>query len=254
MTANVANIWRHPLKSHGREAVSAVDLEPGKTMPFDRLWAVTHDTSRFNTAKPEWAECVNFARGSKNPALMAIDARLATDTRALTLSHPERPDLTFHPDQPEDVARFLDWLKPLNLPDKMRPTGIVSAAERGMTDTDYPSISILSNASLAALSAPAGSTVSPLRFRGNFWLDGLAPWQEFDWIGQEIEIGSVRLKVSEPIGRCLATTANPDNGQRDIDTLDLLKTGWGHTDFGVYAEVIKGGTIRVSDTLTVVKA
>ncbi|MFQ5438811.1 MAG: MOSC domain-containing protein, partial [Paracoccaceae bacterium] len=94
---------------------------------------------------------------------------------------------------------------------------------------------------------------SPLRWRGNIWLGGMRAWEEFDWIGHEVRIGSVRFIIREAIGRCLATSANPETGVRDIQTLALLKEGWGHTDFGVYGEVIEGGKLATGDEVVVEK-
>ena len=53
----------------------------------------------------------------------------------------------------------------------------------------------------------------------------------------------------EAIVRCLATTANPATGQRDLDTLGCLKSDFGHQHFGVYAQVTRGGEIGPGDTL-----
>ena len=39
----VVEIWRHPIKSHGREALSTVAVTAGQTLPLDRAWAVAHD-------------------------------------------------------------------------------------------------------------------------------------------------------------------------------------------------------------------
>ena len=44
--------------------------------------------------------------------------------------------------------------------------------------------------------------------------------------------------------------ANPDTGRRDLDTLGLLDD-LGHQEFGVYAEVIDGGTVSVRDGMVV---
>jgi hypothetical protein len=52
----------------------------------------------------------------------------------------------------------------------------------------------------------------------------------------------------EPIGRCRATEANPETGRRDAPTLAALEDGWGHTRFGVYAMVRKGGSMSPSAT------
>ena len=49
--------------------------------------------------------------------------------------------------------------------------------------------------------------------------------------------------------RCLATTANPDTGLRDADTLGALNALSGHQDFGLYARVIEPGTLSLDDTL-----
>ncbi len=249
MGGRVAGLWRHPLKSHGREALTSVLLHSGGTLPWDRRWAVIHEASHVDAGNPAWAPCANFATGARNPALMAITARLDAEGRSLALSHPDRPQISFRPDERSDVWRFLDWLEPLIDPAQPRPAGIVRLPGRGMTDTEYASVSILSLSSLAALSEAAGTALSPARFRGNIWLDGLPPWAEFGLTGREIAIGSARLRVVEPIRRCRATTANPETGAVDLDTLALLESGWGHRDFGIYAEVVAGGEIALGDPM-----
>ena len=247
MTATLAHIARHPIKSHGREELASVLLTAGESLPFDRYWAVAHDAARL---VPGWNECVNFARGAKAPALMAISARLEDATATITLMHPEKPDLTFRPDDTADLARFLDWVRPLNPADRAQPVQIVTAG-RAMTDTDYPSISIFGLASNKALSGVLAQELSPDRWRGNLWIDGLAPWAEFDWVGKRVQIGTTVLEVVERITRCRATMANPRTGVIDADTLGALDTTFGHQDFGVYARVITGGTIALGDTVQV---
>ena len=88
-----------------------------------------------------------------------------------------------------------------------------------------------------------------MRFRGNIWVDGLAPWEEHDLVGKKFRIGGAVFEGVEPIVRCLATNANPDTGVRDADTLKALNSGWGHQDFGLYARVLEPGTITVDDTV-----
>jgi uncharacterized protein YcbX len=95
-----------------------------------------------------------------------------------------------------------------------------------------------------------GHDLSPYRWRGNLWIDGLQPWAEFDWVGRDVQIGSAVLHVKERIVRCKATSANPSTGQIDADTLGALNAGYGHQDFGVYAQVIRGGSVTLGDTVT----
>jgi uncharacterized protein len=240
-TGRLARICRHPIKSHGREDLASVTLSVGECVPFDRHWAVAHEAAKL---VPGWNACVNFARGSKAPALMAITAELDEDTREVRLAHPARGNLSFRPDDPEDLPRFLDWVRPLNPENRAQPCQIVSAG-RGMTDSPIPSIAILSMASLADLSARMGMDLSVHRWRGNLWIDGLDPWAEFDWIGREIRIGDAVLQIEERITRCKATTVNPETGHPEGDTLTALDMAFGHQDFGVYATVVKAGTLQL---------
>lgn len=240
MTGEVISLWRHPIKAHGREAVKTVTLRPGQTMPWDRVWAVAHEASKADGS--EWAPCPNFSRAAKAPQLMAISAR--TDGDRMTLQHPDRPDLTFDPDTEQDV--FLNWVKPLMPADRAASARIVRVAGRGMTDSDFPSVSLFNMASHRAVEQKLGHDLSIHRWRGNIWFDGLPLWEEFDWIGREVQIGEAVFSIRERIQRCLATTANPETGHRDADTLGALDS-WGHQDFGVNAEVIRGGEVKPGD-------
>jgi len=66
-----------------------------------------------------------------------------------------------------------------------------------------------------------------------------------------LRIGTAELKIEEPIKRCMATTANPETGKRDADTLGALKQNWGHTNFGIVGIVTRTGRVAVDDTLEV---
>ena len=243
MTGRLAQICRHPIKGHGRETLASVRLLAGACLPWDRHWAVAHEAAQL---EPGWNPCVNFARGAKAPELMAITSQLDEATATVTLRHPAQGEITLRPDDPADLPRFLDWVRPLNPQSRAQPARIVTAG-RGMTDSDFPSVAILSTASLADLSARMGHDLSPHRWRGNLWLDGAAPWAEFDWIGRVIHIGQAVLRIEEPITRCTATQVNPDSGKADADTLSALEAAFGHQDFGVYATVIAGGMVATGD-------
>lgn len=251
MTGRVAQIWRHPIKSHGREALEEVRLEAGRTMPGDRVWAVAHADAKLDPAAPEWAPCANFSRGAKAPGLMAIDASFDEKTGRISLTHPEREALRFNPDDPADETRFLAWVTPLCPADRAPLARLVRVPGRGMTDTDYPSISLLGLASHRAVAARVGRAISPLRWRGNIHVEGLAPWEEFDWPGRRLRLGEAEIEVRERIERCLATAASTRTGRRDTDTLGVLEDGWGHRDFGVYAVVTRGGAVRLGDPVEI---
>lgn len=245
MSPRVASLWRYPIKAVGREDIGSVDLIAGQTLPGDRQWAVAHEASVAEDGA--WSRCGQFLRAASSPALMAIELRRSGDR--LILSHPGRPDLTVAPDETPDA--LLDWLRPLVAEGRPAPARIVRAPEgRGMTDTSDPSISLASLASHGAVEAAAGGPVSIHRWRCNIWLDGLSPWDEFAWVGRRLRLGQAEAEVTRRIDRCMATTANPATGERDMDTLDLLDR-FGARDFSVGLTVTKGGTLSVGDTVEV---
>jgi len=245
-TARVAEIWRHPVKSLGAERVAGTVLAAGRTMPWDRVWALAHAKTRFDFDAPAWQSFQSFLRGSIAPLFAAVSARVDETSGRIAFQHPRLGELEIDPDDPADWTRFVDWVRPL-CPEGPGPLALARVPGRGMTDTDFPSVSIKSLASLRALSQRMGVELTPRRFRGNIWLDGMAPWEEFDWIGREIAIGSARLRVVERVVRCNLTKTNPETGIRDADTLGTLQAAYGHKDFGVYCEVIEGGAVAEGD-------
>lgn len=241
----LAHIFRHPIKAHGRQSLDHVALNEGRCLPFDRHWAVAHEAARLRDG---WNPCMNFTRGAKTPTLQAISAQFDDAAGQLTLTHPARDALAFDPDTAQGQADFLNWVAPLMAGGRAQPVRLVTAG-RGMTDTDFESVSILNLASNRVLGARLGCDLGLDRWRGNLWLDGLAPWEEFDLLDRELAIGDARLKVVERITRCRATMVDCATGRIDVDTLAELDAGYGHTDFGVYAIVTRGGIIRTGDRL-----
>ncbi len=249
MKPHVSGIWRHPIKSHGREELAQTVLKEGRCIPWDRRWAVAHEMAKIDWEAPGWVACTNFSRGAKAPRLMAITARVDLRRQEVTLSHPDLPDLTFDPDA--DPGALIQWVMPISALDRALPARVVRAGITGMTDTDYQSISLINLASHAELAKHLGQDISPLRWRGNLLLDGLEPWVERDWIGKTLRVGNAELEIREHITRCKATTASTRTGERDADTLGALRTGWGHQEFGVYGVVTKTGDLRQGDTVEV---
>jgi uncharacterized protein YcbX len=244
MSARLAQIWRHPIKAHGREEIETVTLEPGKALPWDRLWAVAHTRSKFDPAKPAWAAPINFSRGCNLPRLQQITCTCDTAQGRITFTHPDCAALTVNPDDPSDARRFLRWVTPFSGDAELLPARLVRAPDTAMTDTAYASISLINLATHRAVEAHVGRPLSQLRWRGNFLIEGLDPWEEMSWPGKRVQLGGVEFDVIEPITRCRMTEANPDTGARDVEMLRSLRDGFGHTDCGVYLKVATGGTVR----------
>lgn len=247
MSITLDQIWRHPIKGIGAERISGAFMAPDCALPLDRAYAVIEAGA--DPLQGQWQPCRNFLRGAKAPQLMAITA-CCLDNGTIRLSHPDLPDHIFDPKG--DHSNLIAWLGTIYPPERPAPMAVVAAPKSGMTDANFASISILNLASLRALEARADMSLDPRRFRGNLWLEGLAPWEELDLIGATLVIGEARLKIVEPITRCRATEANPDTGVRDVPTLQILQSGWDHSEFGVYAETTQAGHIAQGDKVEII--
>ena len=243
--AQVTSIWRHPIKSHGREEVTSTTLIAGQTMPGDRVWAVAHEASKADGS--EWVPCANFNRVSKVPQLMAMSAKLDDTTGLVTLRHPQLGEITFNPDG--DPQAFLEWVHPIMPTNRAQSKRFVKVSNRGMTDSDFPSVTLCNSASHSAVERKLGMDISKLRWRGNIWLDGLSEWEEFEWMGRDVQIGDAILRPLERTDRCPSTNSNPETGVHDADVLSALDS-FGHRDFSVRAQVIQGGLIDLNSKAT----
>jgi uncharacterized protein len=118
---------------------------------------------------------------------------------------------------------------------------------RGNHDSAY--VSLITSATLRALSEAAGVPVDHRRFRMNFVVDGEgAPFSEAAWVGKVLRLGSVRLAITEPDGRCVMITLDPDTGARSPAVLRAAAELNGACA-GVYASVLAAGDVSLGDEL-----
>ena len=131
------------------------------------------------------------------------------------------------------------------------PPKVVSAPGHSFSDVSAKCVHIINLASVRELERHAGRPIDPIRFRANFYIDGLEPWAEFTWLDKAVGIGAAEFSVFSRTQRCAAPDVNPATGARDMALQATLQRGWGHMDFGVYAKVVKGGQITTGDAVTI---
>lgn len=116
--------------------------------------------------------------------------------------------------------------------------------------------SLISVASLERLAREAGQgALDPRRFRMLIEIDGIEAHEEDGWIGRSVQVGAARLKLNGHVGRCLITSRDPETGEVDLPTLEVLRGYRGEVQcteplpFGIYGEVLEPGTVRVGDAV-----
>jgi uncharacterized protein YcbX len=248
--ARVEALWRYPVKGLSPEPLTQTIALAGEGLPGDRRYALAHGNTPFDPAKPEWLPKHNYIMLARNPALAALTTRWIEVAQTLTIERKGRQVARGDLSTPVGRAMIAEFIGAY-LKDEVRGTPhLVEAPGHMFSDHKNKVLSLFSRASLHDLERVVGEPLDPRRFRANVMVDGVAAWEEFSWVGREITIGGARLRITERIDRCPATSVHPDNGKVDINIPRALKGGFGHIHFGVYAEVIEGGAMAVEDAVT----
>ena len=134
-----------------------------------------------------------------------------------------------------------------------RDVELMEVDDRSHGQDAYP-VSLLSIESCTELGdRNGGGAPDPRRFRPSILIEGAGPHAEDGWIGEHLRVGEAVVRVAEKDTRCVLTTLNPDTGERDLDTLRMIAAYRPPEDsevcFGVYADVVQEGRIRVGDLI-----
>jgi uncharacterized protein YcbX len=249
MNAKIQSIYRYPVKGLTPEAMPHVTLTPGQPLPADRIYAIENGPSGFDPASPQYFPKTHFLMLMKNERLAALDTRYDEPGHTLTIrlngADAARGDLR----TPQGRAAIEDFFASYSSGELSGPPKVLASEGHSFSDVAAKVVSIINLASVAAVEGAVGAPVDPLRFRGNFNVEGWPAWHEFDLLGQTLAIGEVRLKVVKRIVRCAATNVEPGTGIRDLQIPKTLAQVFGHMDCGVYAEVDAGGDVAEGDSI-----
>ncbi|KQO60535.1 MULTISPECIES: MOSC N-terminal beta barrel domain-containing protein [unclassified Methylobacterium] len=244
-------LHRYPVKGLSPERLDAATLRAGAYFPGDRLFAIENGPSGFDPAAPKHQPKIKFLMLMRNEGLARLATRYDADSSILTISQDGRCAVEADVSVPEG-REAVEAFFAREFADALRgPPKLLTAPEGfRFTDSARGFVSLLNLASVAATEDMVGAPVDPLRFRANLHLSGLAPFAELDLVGRVLgSKGGVRLQVSKRTERCAATNVDPATGLRDLAIPKALSTQLGHTDCGVYAEVLSGGRLEQGETL-----
>jgi len=131
-----------------------------------------------------------------------------------------------------------------------RGVAIDVVAADGGHEYDAAPISILVDRWMEGLNAALGYRIEYQRFRPNIFVAAHAHMDldEPALAGLELRLGTVRLKVRSPIGRCVTTTYAQDSGASDPAILRYIAAERGNA-MGIYCDVLRAGAVRIGDVL-----
>lgn len=243
----ISQISVTPVRCFRLQHPDAVELTEHGVVEDRRFYLADGDGRRLRSSLTAWPVVVS---GDYDAAREELRVRFPDgrefEGSALGLGKTIRSDFSGR----EIEARVVDgpWTEPLSelAGHEVR---VGRPAEPGMWRAP---VTLVSTASLERLGREAATSVDGRRFRMLFTLDGCGEHEEDEWEGRQLRLGGATLTVGGPVARCAVTTRDPDTGERDLDTLGLIKGYRGvrdgeAIDFGVYATVTVPGRVAAAD-------
>ena len=218
--ANVAEIWRYPVKSMAGEKLDSAELTDAG-LDGDRRWALVDGTQ--NRA----GKVLTIRQDER---LMTYRARMKGDGVEVVT--------------PEGQTRDLDDELVSGIAHQNgRPLSLRDLA--GANYDDSP-VLVVNMATVAAFGLEARIHVDHRRFRANIYLEGLEPEEELRWLGRNIAVGGAVIEVTKRCERCVVITRDPDTTSASPDLLRILANTY-ETCMGVYGSVARPGKVSVGD-------
>lgn len=247
--AQIASIYRYPVKGLSPEPLPYVALGIGQTLPADRRYAIENGPSGFDAAAPAWMPKSQFLMLMRDERLAGLQTHFEDDTHLLTIRENGKVAARGDLETAEGRAAIEAFFATNFAHELKGPPKVISGGGHSFSDVARKVVSIINLGSVAAIENMIGLPVHPLRFRANLYVSGWPAWHEFGLLDQTLAIGDIKLKVVKRIVRCAATNVDPETAARDLDIPYTLMRRLGHAECGVYAEVIAGGTISVGDAI-----
>lgn len=119
---------------------------------------------------------------------------------------------------------------------------------------DEASLSVINEATIAAISREAGQSLDTRRFRANIVIasDETEPFREDGWIGGRLVFGSIErgpmISVTMRDLRCMMINLNPDTAKQD-STLMKAAVRLNDNYAGAYGTVARTGEISVGQSI-----
>jgi uncharacterized protein YcbX len=248
-SAQIANLYRYPVKGLSPEPLPSVVLDVGQTFPADRRYAIENGPSGFDPADPQWLEKTYFLMLVRHEWLAALHTHFDDASHVLTIRQNGAVAVQGDLETSEGRGAIERFFADNHAGSIKGPPKILSSKGLSFSNVDNRVVSIINLGSLRAIEDAVGQPIHPLRFRANLYAEGWPAWHEFDLVGRTLAIGGVRLKVVKRTVRCAAINVDPETAARDLNLPRTLMQRFGHADCGVYAEVIEGGEIAVGEAI-----
>ncbi len=240
-------IWRYPIKGFNGEKLIKTSLKKNRIIEGDREFAIS--IGKENSEKPKntfWQPKRNYIQLLNSNEITKYNVRIDKKTNFLKVSNKGKVILNVSIEEIKNCSNKFFKFLPQRY--KYLPK-LVSLKKNGFTDNSQPFISIGGSGSIENLSIKSGLDLETQRFRLNLIIKTSKPFEEFNWVGKNISVGSAVIKIVERVGRCSAINIQPKTANKPLDLLPIMRSKYGHTDLGIFGLVIKNGIVNIGDEI-----
>ncbi len=255
MDCSITSISYCPVKSLSFQSVKSCNVKKDLGMSNDRIFTFSRgvDFEKANSIeKNPNVRKLNFFLTLKNsPVLNKYNFNY--DNKKLTLTCQDKEIITVNPDNLEERSLLSDKLSELEK-SLLKPIFLLKNKNFPFYDTSssnkvFNSISLINLNSIKDFEKKINEKVESQRFRGNFYIDGVGPWEERKWINKIIKINNVSFRVEKNIPRCVAINLKPKTDDNSLNLLKSLKKNYDHFDMGLYLTALDNGKVDVGNKI-----
>tara|TARA_Y100001960_G_C14477971_1_gene730344 strand:- start:22 stop:792 length:771 start_codon:yes stop_codon:yes gene_type:complete len=255
MNNSITSINFCPVKSLSFQSLKSCNIKQDRGIINDRVFAfsrgVNLEKAKLIEKNPKKRK-LNILLSLKNSPVLNKYNFIYNKNR-LVLNYNGKEIISISTDKPEERSLISEKLAKLEKSLK-EPIYLLKNNEFPFFDTSHSnkifnSISLININSISDFEKKINEKVEFQRFRGNFYMDGIEPWEERKWIGKTIKINNVSFKVENNIPRCVAINLKPKSDDNSLNLLQSLKKTYNYFDIGVYLTALEDGIINVGDKI-----
>ena len=257
MNCSISSIHYCPVKSLSFQSIKSCIIKKNLGMLNDRVFAFSrsldYEKAKLIEKKPNERKLNYFLTLKNSPVLNKYN--FIYDNDKLTLTIHDKELISISVNNTEQVSLLSNKLIELES-SLIEPIFLLNNNDFPFYDTSNSnkilnSMSLINLNSIGDFEKKINQKVEFQRFRSNFYVDGIQPWEECNWINKIIKINNIYFKVEKNIPRCVAINLKPKTDDNTLNLLKSLKKTYNHFDMGIYLTALSDGKIDVGHKVEV---
>lgn len=227
LVGQISEISRYPVKSFAGESLETCTID-SYGLYGDRFCAFIDET------KDGWD---SFVTARDIPDMLNYRAKLVD--KGVSVTSPTGQIFNWNEELLDEIQRYSK--RKISMTDYKAP----NPENPDLMSVDLASILIITDSSLRKLEVIWEKNLNKQRFRANLIVSiDENTFNENEWIGKQLTVGNVVLKIESYCQRCSIITIDPDTLERDTSLLKKVNEQM-NLCFGVYASVKNPGQIHL---------